>query len=52
MPIPRIPGEQWHAHLSPGEGTASIHLDGSWTHGPGALSAEQADFLRRAGWNI
>jgi hypothetical protein len=48
---PKIKGEQWHAHLGPGEGSPAINKDGTWKH-PNGITNEQKDFLRKAGWNV
>jgi len=48
----RIKGEQWHAHLGPGAGSPAVNFDGTWKHGAGKLTNRQADFLRKAGWNV
>jgi len=48
---PRIPGEQWHAHLGPGEGSPAVNMDGTWKHDNG-LTEKQREFLRSAGWAV
>ncbi|HET6883907.1 MAG TPA: hypothetical protein VFI31_27380 [Pirellulales bacterium] len=48
---PRLSGEQWHAHLGPGEGSPAVNIDGTWKH-PNGLTGEQRRFLREAGWNV
>ena len=49
---PKIKGEQWHAHLGPGVGSPAINRDGTWKHPGGKLTKKQADFLRKAGWQV
>jgi len=54
---PKVFGEQWHAHLAPGEGSIAVNQDGSWKHLPNGheppkLTASQKSFLRDAGWNV
>jgi hypothetical protein len=48
---PKIKGEQWHAHLGPGEGSPAINIDGTWKH-PNGITEKQKEFLRKAGWKI
>lgn len=48
---PNRKGEQWHAHLGPGEGSPAVNIDGTWKHKNG-LTARQREFLRKAGWNV
>lgn len=48
---PKIKGEQWHAHLGPGEGSAAVNQDGTWKYKNG-LTKKQSEFLREAGWNV
>jgi hypothetical protein len=48
---PKIKGEQWHAHLGPGEGSPAINMDGTWKHANG-ITKKQKDFLKKAGWNV
>lgn len=49
---PKVTGEQWHAHLGPGEGSPAINIDGTWKHAGDPLTRAQADFLRAAGWKV
>ena len=54
---PHLPGEQWHAHLAAGTGSVAVNLDGTFRHvdpkkGPPKLTKKQAEFLRKAGWNV
>lgn len=48
---PKIPGEQWHAHLGPGEGSPAVNIDGTWNRSNG-LTQSQRTFLRGAGWRV
>jgi hypothetical protein len=48
---PKIKGEQWHAHLGPGEGSPAINKDGTWKHKNG-ITKKQKEFLRKAGWKV
>jgi hypothetical protein len=48
---PKIKGEQWHAHLGPGQGSPAVNVDGSWKHTNG-ITKKQKEFLRQYGWKI
>jgi hypothetical protein len=41
---PKIKGEQWHAHLGPGEGSPAVNIDGTWKH-PNGLTNRQKEFV-------
>jgi RHS repeat-associated protein len=50
---PKVKGEQWHAHLGPGEGSDAVNLDGTWKHGDGkGLTSAIRGFLVEHGWNL
>jgi RHS repeat-associated protein len=50
---PKVKGEQWHAHLGPGEGSTAVNLDGTMKHGSASeITGEVRKFLRDHGWNL
>ncbi len=50
---PKVKGEQWHAHLGPGEGSTAVNLDGTMKHGDASeITGEVRRFLKDHGWNL